>query len=50
MSSTLHPRLPRQPYQPPRLTVYGSLRDLTLKNGGTAGMNDGGAGPDKTGF
>ena len=41
---------PREPYTTPRLTVYGGLRELTLKNGGTVGMNDGGAGPDKTGF
>jgi hypothetical protein len=40
----------RRPYTPPRLMVYGSLRELTLKNGGTMGMNDGGAGPDKTQF
>jgi len=40
----------KHPYAPPRLTVYGDLRALTLKDGGTMGMNDGGAGPDKTGF
>lgn len=40
----------RQPCAPPRLKVYGSLRELTLKNGGTMGMNDGGAGPDETAF
>lgn len=40
----------RRPYAPPRLTVYGDLRTVTLKDGGTMGRNDGGAGPDKTGF
>jgi hypothetical protein len=40
----------RLPYAPPRLNVYGDLRALTLKDGGTVGMNDGGAGPDKTAF
>ena len=40
----------RLPYTPPRLVVYGDLRQLTLRDGGTTGMNDGGAGPDKTGF
>jgi hypothetical protein len=40
----------KHPYAPPRLTVYGDLRALTLKDGGTLGMNDGGAGPDKTAF
>ena len=44
-----NPRV-RQPYAPPRLEVYGSLRELTLKNGGITGKNDGGGGPDKTGF
>jgi hypothetical protein len=50
MSSESHVRSVRAPYAPPRLKVYGSLREMTLKNGGTQGMNDGGAGPDKTGF
>jgi hypothetical protein len=40
----------RLPYAPPRVTVYGTVRELTLKNGGTTGKNDGGSGPDKTGF
>jgi hypothetical protein len=50
MISESHVRSVRAPYAPPRLRVYGSLRDLTLKNGGTQGKNDGGAGNDKTGF
>ena len=37
-------------YHRPRLIMYGSLREITQRNGGTMGMNDGGAGPDKTGF
>ncbi|HEU4558091.1 MAG TPA: lasso RiPP family leader peptide-containing protein [Longimicrobium sp.] len=44
------PTRPRLPYAPPRLVVYGTVRDLTLRNGGTAGMNDGGGGNDKTSF
>lgn len=31
----------RKPYRPPRLTVYGSVRDLTLE-GGTRRDKDGG--------
>jgi hypothetical protein len=50
MSSELQAPSVRAPYAPPRLRVYGALRDLTLKNGGTTGKNDGGAGADKTGF
>ncbi|HEX5726605.1 MAG TPA: lasso RiPP family leader peptide-containing protein [Longimicrobiaceae bacterium] len=38
------------PYSAPQLVVYGGLVELTLRDGGTMGMNDGGAGPDKTGF
>ncbi len=30
---------PKKPYVPPRLTVYGDLRLLTL-TGGNMGMND----------
>lgn len=41
---------PKRPYAPPRLTVYGGLRELTLRDGGTMGMSDAGAGKDKTGF
>jgi hypothetical protein len=40
----------KRPYAPPRLVTYGGLRELTLRSGGTMGMNDGGAGNDKTGF
>lgn len=37
-------------YHRPQLVMYGSIREITQRNGGTMGMNDGGAGPDKTGF
>ncbi len=40
----------RRAYAPPRLRTYGDLVALTLKNGGVDGMNDQGAGPDKTSF
>lgn len=40
----------KEPYRPPTLTIYGTIRDLTLAIGGTMGMNDMGAGIDKTGF
>jgi hypothetical protein len=48
MSSESRGPTPRSSYEAPRLKVYGNLRELTLKNGGMNGMNDGGAGPDKT--
>ena len=41
---------PLVPYRAPRLKTYGSVTELTRKNGGTVGMNDGGNGPDKTAF
>jgi hypothetical protein len=37
-------------YHRPQLIMYGSIREITQRNGGTMGMNDGGGGPDKTGF
>lgn len=37
------PTPPRRPYLPPRLTVYGDLRTVTLANITTA-MNDPGNG------
>ena len=40
----------KQPYQPPRLILYGDITEITERSGGTMGMNDGGAGLDKTGF
>jgi hypothetical protein len=40
----------KEPYRPPTLTVYGTIRDLTQAIGGTMGRNDMGAGIDKTGF
>ena len=50
MPNEHQPRPAPEAYAPPRLQIYGSLRELTLKDGGTMGMNDGGAGPDKTAF
>lgn len=41
---------PRLPYSAPRVVVYGGLRELTKRDGGTMGKNDGGDGKDKTGF
>ena len=40
----------KRPYASPRVVTYGGLRELTLRDGGMMGMNDGGAGNDKTGF
>jgi len=37
-------------YRSPQLTTYGDIREVTRASGGTMGMNDGGAGNDKTGF
>lgn len=34
----------------PVLETYGSLHAVTHMMGGTVGKNDGGGGPDKTGF
>ena len=42
------PELSKKPYSVPRLRVYGDIREITKAMGGTTGMNDGGAGPDKT--
>ena len=39
-----------QPYESPRLIFYGDITEITKNAGGTMGMNDGGAGNDKTGF
>ncbi len=41
---------PRKPYSSPELSDYGHIREITKLTGGTVGMNDGGAGKDKTGF
>ena len=38
-----------KPYTAPKLVQYGNIREITKATGGTMGMNDGGAGPDKTG-
>ena len=44
------PPTPRLPYSPPRLRVYGRVREMTLTSGATVGPNDMGGGKDKTGF
>jgi hypothetical protein len=41
---------PKKPYNTPRLSTYGQVREITKTTGGTVGMNDGGSGKDKTGF
>ena len=43
-------KLTGKDYNQPQLIMYGSIREITQRNGGTMGMNDGGAGFDKTGF
>lgn len=40
----------KRPYRRPVLETYGSLHAVTHIMGGTVGKNDGGGGPDKTGF
>lgn len=40
----------KESYHSPELLTYGDIREITQRNGGTMGMNDGGAGNDKTGF
>lgn len=55
MASDLEPtnkvqtKQPRKPYLAPKLVHYGNIRDITKALGGVNGMNDGGAGKDKTG-
>lgn len=39
---------PKEPYQAPALTVYGTIRDIT-KGNVSSGRNDMVGGPDKTG-
>lgn len=41
--------LSRKNYLAPKLVHYGNLREITRALGGINGMNDGGAGKDKTG-
>ena len=43
------PNSVKKNYHKPNLVTYGSVREITKTAGGTQGMNDGGAGPDKTG-
>lgn len=40
---------PGKPYSAPKLVQYGNIREITRNLGGVTGMNDGGAGKDKTG-
>jgi hypothetical protein len=40
---------PGKPYATPKLVHYGNIREITKAVGGVSGMNDGGAGKDKTG-
>ena len=49
-SSTEHTGTPVKPYHSPNFYSYGDIREITQRNGGTMGKNDGGAGTDKTGF
>ena len=39
---------PKKNYSTPQLVHYGNIREITKNLGGTVGMNDGGAGKDKT--
>lgn len=39
---------PRKPYSTPEVVMLGNLAALTKVAGGLNGMNDGGAGKDKT--
>jgi hypothetical protein len=39
---------PKKNYTTPQLVHYGNIREITRNLGGTLGMNDGGAGKDKT--
>lgn len=39
----------RKYYLAPQLVHYGNMREITKNLGGVVGMNDGGAGKDKTG-
>jgi hypothetical protein len=48
-SKTDQTQEPGKPYTSPRLVDYGDIREITRATGGTLGMNDGGAGKDKTG-
>lgn len=47
-TNTDETELPKKPYSAPGLRVYGDIREVTKNMGGKTGMNDGGAGPDKT--
>ena len=38
----------KKEYHRPELVTYGDVREITKVTGGMTGMNDGGAGPDKT--
>ena len=49
-SRTDNSGLSEKPYHSPTFYSYGDIREITQRNGGTMGKNDGGAGVDKTGF
>jgi hypothetical protein len=40
----------KKPYEPPRLLVYGTVRDLTEKNGPTRTVDGGSFPKNRTGF
>ena len=48
-SKTDQTQQPRKNYTSPKLVEYGDIREITKATRGTLGMNDGGAGKDKTG-
>lgn len=47
-TNTVNNEQPKKDYTTPKLVQYGNIREITKALGGTAGMNDGGAGKDKT--
>jgi len=47
-TNTTQNEQPKKNYTTPKLVQYGNIREITKALGGTAGMNDGGAGKDKT--
>lgn len=47
-TNTVENEQPKKNYTTPKLVQYGNIREITKALGGTLGMNDGGAGKDKT--
>lgn len=47
-TNTTENEQPKKTYTPPTLVQYGNIREITKNLGGVSGMNDGGAGKDKT--